>query len=497
MEQDLKKQTTHSLIWNAFDKVGFQVVAFVVGLVTLRLLSPRDFGLIGALSIFTALSNLMTESGFTSTMVRRKQNTDAEYVAVLCFNLFLSLVLYFSLFLFSGKIADYYNMPELVSLSHFLFLSIVFNSLGVVQTIILTKALSFEKLSLASLISASVSGAVAIAMIFLGYGYWALAWQLVLQTFIKVGMLWFFSDWRPRVKPDFSVIRELFSFSFSLIAASLMNTFFRYIYNPYIGRHFGDERLGYYSEAYKFNYLPVSIVASTFSGVALPVLSKLNDDEPRQMNYLRKMMRMMAFCVFPILFGAIACFDNLVEIVLTDKWLPIVPYFRIMALAGFAASMHTMYLNVMVVKGFPKLNFLLETVRNVSILFFFVLALVLIKYGPSMPVVQNLLFLFPDSVELMLWGGVAANICFYVVDLFCVRRVVRYSIREQIKDICPYLLISMVMASAVYYCGCLPIGVVPKTIIQLVCGGVVYWLLCKLFASDVLDDVSEMLLKRK
>lgn len=477
MEQDLKKQTTRSILWNAFDKVGFQVVAFVVGLVTLRLLSPRDFGLIGALTMFTAFSNLLTESGFTSAMVRRKQNSDAEYVAVLCFNLFLGCSFYGILFLFSGLISDYYHMPELVSLSHFLFLSIIFNSLGVVQNIILTKALSFKKLSVAGLISALVSGVTVIVMILMGYGYWALAWQVVLQSAIKVAMLWIFSDWRPRTRPDFSVIKKLFSFSFSLIGASLMNTFFRYIYNPVIGRYFGDERLGYYSEAYKFYYLPLGIVASTFSGVAFPVLSKLNDDEARQMNYLRKMMCMVAFCTFPVLFGAMACFDNLVEVVLTEKWLPIVPYFRIMALAGLFVPMHTMYLNLIVVKGFPKYNFALEVARNAFILFF-----LLIMHG---------------SIEQMLWGFVIANTCSYVVDILLVRRVVRYSVVDQIRDICPYFFIALLMALTVYGCGFSPIGVVAKTLIQLACGLTVYLLLCKVFAPDILKEAKEVLLKKK
>lgn len=477
MAQDLKKETTRSIIWNAFDKVGFQVVAFVVGLVTLRLLSPRDFGLIGALAIFTALSNLLTESGFTSAMVRRKHNTDAEYVAVLCFNVFLGVVFYSLLFLTSDRIADYYHMPELVPLSYFLFLSIIFNSFGVVQNIVLTRNLAFKKMSIASLVSAVVSGVVTIVLIFLGYGYWALAWQIVLQPAIRVILLWIFSDWYPKCAPDFSVIRELFMFSFSLIGSSLMNTFVRYVYNPIIGRYFGDERLGYYSESYKFYFLPVNIVASTFSGVAYPVLSKLNDDEPRQLNYLRKMMRMVAFSIFPILLGVMACFDNLVEVVLTEKWLPIVPYFRILAIAGLVGPMHSMCLNMMVVKGFPKKNFVMEGVRNGLTLLF--------------------LFLFHDSIEQMLWGFVAANLLSYVVDLFFVREVVCYSIKEQLRDIYPYLGISCFMAGLVYVVGWLDCSVTLRLILQLLVGVTAYFLPAKLLGSNVLNAVLDVLLKRK
>lgn len=476
MEQDLRKQTARSILWNALDKVGFQVVAFIVGLITMRLLSAREFGLIGALAIFTALSNILAESGFTSAMIRRKENSDGEYVAVFCFNVALSLLFYVGLYLASGSIAAYCKMSELQSLSHLLFLSVIFNSLGIVPIIILTKSLSFRKMSIASLAAAVVSGVVTIVMILRGYSYWALAWQIVLQSAVKTLLLWLFCGWRPTASPRFEVLKELLSFSFSLIATNLMNTFARYIYNPFIGRCFGEERLGYYAESYKFYILPVNIISGTFAGVALPVLSKLNDDAPRQLLYLRKMMRVVAFCIFPVMLGAIACFDNLEEVILAEKWREIVPYFRILALAGLVGPMHLMYLNLMVVRGFTKYNFVLEFVRN---------GLIIV-----------LLLLFHDSVDVILWGIVAANVGSYVVDLFFVRRVVAYSVFQQLKDIFPYLMLSLLMAACVYAVGCLDLQIHLKLAVQLLVGVVAYLLPSKLLGSTVLNDVVNMMTKK-
>ncbi|HQJ90527.1 MAG TPA: oligosaccharide flippase family protein, partial [Paludibacteraceae bacterium] len=132
MTEDLRKKTKKSIFWNALDKVGFQVVALLIGVITARLLTPKDFGYIGALAIFTALSNILVESGFTSAMVRRKNNTDAEYMAVLLFNFLLSVAIYLVLFISAPYIALFFNMPELESLSRFLFLAIVLNSFGLV-----------------------------------------------------------------------------------------------------------------------------------------------------------------------------------------------------------------------------------------------------------------------------------------------------------------------------------------------------------------------------
>lgn len=476
METDLKKQTARSILWNALDKVGFQVVALVVGLITMRLLSPREFGLIGALAIFTALSNILVESGFTSAMIRRKENSDAEYSAVLLFNFLLSIFFYAVLFVFSGKIASYCKMPELESLSHLLFISIVFNSLSIVPVVILTKSLSFKKMSVASLSGAVISGVVTIFMILRGYGYWALAWQIVLQVAVKALLLWCFCGWTPTRTPRFHVLRELFSFSFSLLGTNLLNTTARYIYNPYIGRCFGEERLGYYAESYKFYILPVNIVSGTFCGVAFPVLSKLNDEEPRQLAYLRKMMRVVAFAIFPVMMGAMACFDNLEMVILGEKWQEIVPYFRVLAVAGLVGPMHIMSLNLMVVKGFSKYNFYLELVRNSLTLLF--------------------LILFHDTVYEILWGIVISNLCSYVVDLFFVRRVVDYSVSNQLKDIFPYLGLSLFMAVCVYGVGFLTLEVHLKLLFQLGVGALAYLLPAKLLGSTVLDDVVKIIFKK-
>lgn len=476
MEQDLKKQTARSILWNALDKVGFQMVALGVGLITMRLLSPREFGLIGALAIFTALSNILVESGFSSAMIRRKENSDGEYVAVLSFNVALSLLFYILLFLFSPTIADYCKMPELETLSHLLFLSVVFNSLGIVPIIQLTKSLSFKKMSIASLMGALVSGIVTILLILKGYSYWALAWQIVLQSAVKTTLLWLFCGWLPNCAPRFEVLKELFSFSFSLIGTNLLNTLARYVYNPYIGRYFGEERLGYYAESYKFYILPVNIISGTFAGVALPVLSKLNEEPSRQLTYLRKMMRVVAFAIFPVMMGAMACFDNLEMVILGAKWSEIVPYFRVLAVAGLVGPMHVMYLNLMVVKGFTKYNLLLEVVRNVLTILF--------------------LFLFHDSVYMILWGIVAANLLSYAVDLFFVRRVVAYSIFNQLKDIFPYIILSLFMGGCVYLVGTLSLEIHLKLLLQLVVGGVTYLLPAKILGSTVLEDVLNAFLKK-
>ncbi len=466
--KSLKHDTVLSLLWNAIDKVGFQVIAFIIGLITLRLLSPNDFGLIGALAIFTALSSIFIESGFTSAMVRRSNNTDEEYVAILLFHVGLALIFYIILFFCADLIAQYYGMHELINLSRFLFISIIFSALSIVQNIILTKELEFKKLSLASLISAIVAGVVVIALIHIGYTYWALAWQILLQNAVKCFFLWHFSSWRPKAKPRFSVIKELFAFSIPLLVNALVNTFVRYVYNPIIGRRLGEKHLGYYSEAYKFYLLPSSIITSSVSGVSYPVLSKLNDQEERQILYLRKMVRMSAFGIFPVLLGAMACFDNIVSVVLTDKWLPIVPYFQILAIAGFVMPFQSLNSGLLTLKGYPKRSFIIESIKN---------ALILVP------------IFFLHDINLLLWSFSIANIFSYFIGVMFVRNVISYKAMAQMKDILPYLLISLVMATTVYSINLLPISKLLQLSIQIPVGAIFYCSTCYLTGSAIAKEL--------
>lgn len=476
MKQDLKKRTITSIIWNAFDKVGFQLVAFCVGLVTLRLLSPRDFGLIGALAIFTALANILIESGFTQAMVRRKNNTNAEYVAVLCFNILLSFLFYLLLVFNADKIAEFYGMPELKELATFLFFSIILNSLSIVQNIVLTIRLEFKKMSIPNLLGALISGIVVVVLIFQGWGYWALAWQIVLQFGIKSVMLWVLSDWRPKERPDFKIIKELFAFSFSLIFSSLMNTFVRYIYNPIIGRNFGEVNLGYYAEAYKFFFLPTSIVSSTLGGVAYPVLSELNGENERQLLYLRKIIRLTAYAICPILLGAMACFDHLVQVVLTEKWLPIVPFFRLLALGGIVFPFHSLYLSVLTLKGFPKRSFLLELIKNTLIV---------------VP-----LFFIHEDIEMMLILFSFCSFLSFVIDMFFLKKVLKFNIIDQVKDVFPYLFLSLIMAALVYWVNYIQLDHLLTLLLQIAVG-VTFYLGCNfILGSKIQKEMFQILFKR-
>lgn len=471
---NLKQQTTISLIWNGLDKVGFQVIALVVGIITTRILTPTDFGYIAALAVFTTLSNILVESGFTTALVRRTNNSTAEYSAAFIFNILISAVFYAILFISAPWIADYFNIPELQTLSRVIFITIILNAFGIIPNIILTKALKFREIAIADLIGMLVSGVITIYMAISGYGYWAIAAQQITIAAIKTLLLYILSKWTPSRKMDFTVIKEIFTFSSVLIISSVISNGVKYLYNFYIGPRYSTRQLGYYGQAYKFHQIPPTVISTTLSGVSYPVYSQLNDQPDRQKLYIQKMLKLTAFITFPVMLGLYAIAPNFITVVITDKWMPMLPYFKILILTGITYPFYSQMQNIINTIGYPKTNFILDMIRNILIV--------------------ALLFTLNDTIQQMLIGYVIAHYTATILSCIIVSRYIDYSLAKQLIHVLPSLTISVIMGFFIYafgeYCQLTPLITL---LLQLVLGGIIYLTLAWLMKFDIINDIASMI----
>ncbi len=426
---NLKKQTTISLIWNGFNKIGYQVIALLVGIVTARLLTPTDFGYIAALAVFTMLSNILVESGFTAALVRRKDNSQADYSTAFYFNVAISLIFYAALFVSAPAIADYFNMPPLTELARILFLAIIINSLFIIPNIILTRALRFKEIAIAELTGMIVSAIITVTMAITGFGYWSIAAQQISQLVVKVAIIWALSKWHPSFDFCFSLLKEVFSFSFLLIISSLISSVTRYIYNFFIGPRYSADDLGYYGQAFKFHQIPYNVITSTITGVSYPVFSSLNNEKERQMLYIQKIIRMTAFITFPVMIGLYCIAPNFISVILTDKWMPMLSYFKILILAGMAMPFINLNLNIFNVIGRPRIYFLMECLRNGLII--------------------ALLFVLNNTIEIMLYGYLIATYVSLIASSWLIKRLIGYSLLDQISHILPSLILAIIMGATI------------------------------------------------
>lgn len=476
MAEPLKKHAGVALVWSFIDKGGQQVIQLVVGCILARLLVPDQFGLVAVLSIFTAIANLLQDSGFSSALVRKKNVLDGEYTSVFYFNIAIGILLYALLFFCAPLIANYYDKPLLTNLSRFIFLSFVFNSFGIIQNINLIRKMDFKTNTRITLIAGCISGIIAVAMAFSGFGVWSLAAQLVIQNFLRNLFLWLFIKWKPSGNFSFSYIKEMSAFSFKLLSTGLMNQICTNIYPIIIGKYFSFSQTGLYGQAYKLNTIPQSVISDGLKSVVYPMLTKTTDED-QAIRAFRKTMRVASFISFPVALILIVMAPSIVRILLGDGWDAAIPILQILAFGGSVYPMYSLYATLLQYKGHSGSFFNMEFIKN---LLYLISIIISIQFG---------------VLGLVIGISVVNIITFLIGSYFFVGKVTRYKLINVLSDICPYFVIAILSFTPLYFLNRIIDNTILLLIIQLLIGSSVYLLIVKLLGSKVLDDCIGMILK--
>ncbi len=491
---DLKQKTKKSIVWNAIEKVGMQVIALVTGLYVVRNVSESDMGFIGALTIFVTIGLGLVDMGFSTALIRRENNTDEEYSAIFYVNMMLSILLYLIGFFCAPLISDWYSIPELTDLARFLFLSVIINSLALVQNVRHTKALDFRCLAIANLGAVIVSGVVAITLVHMGWSYWALAWQQISLRITKTLLLWVIKPWKGlKLNPKFGIVKELFGFSYLLIINGIVSSVATNFYAVTIGRVFPASILGHYYTADKYKNIARDVITPTIAQVAMPVLTEIKGDKSRQKQYYRKFTNVCALLIFPALLGMAVVFDDFCVLVLTEKWLPIVPYFRMLVIVALLDPFNGLANQVLLVEGKTKQYFISECVRHVLLIGSAYLCFLNLNESQT-----TMLEAFGGNavINLMIVASFVAWVICLGMKIMFMNGVFKYSMSEMIKDVTPYMMISIVMVATVWYSKMyIEFGPMMRLIISAAIGALVYFIGLKLIKCDILDELS--ILKKK
>lgn len=491
---DLKQKTKKSIVWNAIEKVGVQLIALLTGLYVVRNVSETDMGFIGALAIFVSIGMGLVDLGFSTALIRRESNTDEEYSAIFYVNLLISIALYLIGFICSPLISDWYSIPELTDLARLLFLIVIINSLSLVQIVRHTKALDFKCLAISNLVAVIVSGAVAITLVHSGYSYWALAWQQISLRAAKTLMLWVMKPWKGlKLNPNFGVVKELFNFSYLLIINGIVSSIATNFFTVTIGRVFPASILGHYYTADKYKNIARDVITPTIAQVAMPVLTEIKNDKVREKQYYRKFMNVCSLLIFPALLGLSVVFDDFCVLVLTEKWLPIVPYFRMLVIVALLDPFNGLANQILLVEGKTKQFFISECVRHVLLICSAYLCFINLSDSH-----KEMLEIFGGNavITIMISASFVAWFVCVSMKIKFMNGIFDYSIKEMIKDIAPYLIISLVMVCVIWRAKTyMDFGPLLRMILSVMIGGVVYLIGLKVIKCDILDELS--ILKRK
>lgn len=468
----IKQKTINGLKWSFVDSFANQGIQFIVGIILARLLEPEKFGLIGMLTIFISVSQAFIDSGFSQAIIRKQDCKQIDLNTVFFFNLVMSIFLYFCLFFSARYIGLFFSQPALCQLLKVLGIVLITNAIGLIQRTLVTKEVDFKLQSKISIASSIISGVLSIWMAFNGYGVWSLVGKTISMQLITTLLFWIFNSWRPSFGFSIKSFRELFHFSSKLLASGLLDIIYKNVYHLIIGKYFSFTELGYYTKANEFHNIPSVNLTQIISRVSYPVISTIQNDPVNMKTVYKKLIKGSMFLSLIIMSGLAACSKQVVLLTIGENWLPAAEYLQILCISGVFYPLHALNLNVLVVKGHSDIFLKLEVIKKILIIPTIIIG---IHYG----------------IKVMLFTMVINSIVAFFLNSKESGKLIGYSSLEQLKDIFPSFVISIIMVGGVLGIGTFQINVIILILLQILIGASIV-----IFLSLIIKDDSYILFKQ-
>lgn len=475
MAGPLQKKAFWGMIWSAAGNFSLQLIGFVVGVQLARILSPDDYGLVGMLTIFTAIASCMIDSGMGNALVRKPDRTEVDCSTVYYFSIATALLMYAVLFVAAPYIADFYNQPALCDLTRVLCLTLVIGPLAGVHGTKLYIDLQFKKSSAISVAAAIVGGVVGVTCAYLGCGVWALVYMQLASSSFRVLLIWLVVRWVPAPVFSRQSFRELFGFGSKLLASAILDQTYNNIRPLLIGKVYSGADLGYYTRANQYASLPATTATGLLGGVTYPLLCKLQHDDNILREKYRLLIRLSAFVVFPLLIGLAAVAEPCIVVLITEKWLPCVLLLQILCFALMWYPVHALNLNLLQVKGRSDLFLKLEVIKKIM--------------GVTMLVIT-----VPISVTSMCYGAVVTSLLCLGVNTYYTGQLIQVGFFRQMGDLLPIFLLSLAMGAGVWcLVTFLPLSPILQLAVGIPAGALIYVLGATLFRMPELIEAWQLI----
>lgn len=431
--KDLKKKTIRGLIWNFLERFFRFGIQFVVGIILARILSPKEFGLMGMLAIFISLSQVLIDSGLSSAIIRKQNASEKDYHTVFVFNILSSTLFFLILLLLSYPISGFYRQPVLQPILVVIAVGLIVEAAGSMHAARLNRKMNFKALTKISIIASLVSGVVAIFMAKMGYGIWSLVALNMIRVLLTTLLLWLFSKWKPKWRFDKASFQDLFSFGSKLLLSGLVDTVYNKGFYMLIGKMYSPMQLGYFNRGERFQSLVSENITGWISKVSYPMLTQIHDKKQLKRTY-RVILKNMMFISFILLLGLAAVSESLIITLLGEKWRQAIPYLQLLVFAGIWLPVQAV--NTDVLKVFGRSDLFLKVV--------------LIKKSIAIPLMILTALI---SIKVMIYGMIFMAVLSYIINVYWSNKFVDYPLKEQLADILPSFFLALVNAFVVYEVG--------------------------------------------
>lgn len=470
----LKTKTKRGLYWSAAGNFANQGLRFVFGIILARLLAPEAYGVIGMLGVFISLIAVFIDCGFSQALIAKQDRTEVDYATEFWFNIAVGVCGYWILFLSAPLIARFYDMPILAPVLKVIGLGLVVNSLCVVPSAIFSIRLDFKTPATISVISHTISGAVGIMMAYRGYGVWALAFQQIIGGMATAVLYWWRASWMPILAFSRQSFRYLWNYGSKMLGASLIQQGYDNLYPLIIGKCFSASSLGLFSRAQGFAILPSLNVSGMIVNVSFPVLCKIANDKVKLLDVYRRMMRTTAFIVFPMMIGLAAVAEPLVKVILNEKWYGCIVLLQLLCFALVWNPLSGIQINMFKALGRSDIILKLEIIKR--------------SFG-----VATIVASIPFGVIGMCVGFVIFYVVCFIVNTMMVCRSIELPLLNQVVDILPMVIASILMGLGVLLVGSINVLPIISLALSIFIGIVLYWGLSFFMMKNTMKDAFSML----
>jgi O-antigen/teichoic acid export membrane protein len=476
-----KSKILSSLFWKLMERGGTQGIQFIVQIVLARLLIPEDYGVIALVTIFIIIANVFVQSGFNTALIQKKDANESDFSSVFYLSLFVASLLYVILFFAAPLIAAFFEETQIILVLRVLSVILFFGALNSIQNAVVARKMQFKKLFFSSLGAILVSGTVGIVMAYAGFGVWALVLQQITNQLLIIVILWFTVKWRPRLLFSFERVKSLFSYGWKLLVSALINNLYMNLSSLIIGKIYNAEMLGFYNRGKQFPELIVTNIDGSIQSVMFPAFASQQDNRQRVKDMVRRSIVTSSFILFPMMVGVAVIAEPLVKILLTEKWLPAVPFLQIYCVSYALWPIHTANLQAINALGRSDIFLKLEIIKKIVGL---AILGVTVFYG----------------VYAIALGGIVSGLISTVINSYPNSKLLNYSYKDQWKDIMPSLLLSLIMGAVVYSVQLIGLSVWSTLLTQVCVGVILYLAIAWIFKLEcfryLIETVKEIIRKQ-
>lgn len=462
-----KNITIKSLLYKFLERTSVQGISFLVGIVLARILSPKEYGMLAILLIFINIASVFVQSGMSTALVQKKEVNEEDYAVVFYISLSIAVVTYLILYISAPFIADFYDIKQLSVYLRILALMLFPGAINVVQLAKLTKEMRFKNIMYSNLSASILSGIIGVISAIFNLGVWALVLQQLSYRIIVCLVMWFTVNWRPQLVFSVEKAKGLYSFGWKILLSNIINTIYNNLRSLVIGKKYTASTLAYYNQGNLFPLTIISNINVSIEVVMLPVLSSQQDNKFQMKSTIRKSVRISTLLIFPMMVGLGVVAKNVVIIILTEKWLPCVPFLQLLCIVYAFWPYYTANLQTIKALGRGDIYLKLEIIKKI--------------YGI---IVLAIAVIFFDTVMAIVIGAVLTIPIEIIINAVPVKKLIDYGYAEQIKDILPSFVIACIMGVVVYMVSFLSLNVYIMLLLQIFVGIVTYILLCVISKNE-------------